>query len=382
MIKYLLVILTFFISSIKAQDDFKKISAISVNALKSDKQAITELYKESLKKENSVLYKYLIESVSLLMLKSGSKSTSDYLQKVKALYPNENVLAFLEKPPLVHECQKCQGFAKILNDCRRCKKGECRNCKGEGVISYGSGKSKKENPCIACKSTGHCKDCKGTEKIPGKCVSCRGKGLIFDRKIFAAESKRLLTLLKHKAAELDGDSGTEFDKSILEEDAKIRQQGDEFLEAKKTKAAEWLELEKKRFAAVKKRKKDKNSNFITMEETEVVETYEEGGSTSTLNQICLEITEYMKGQERKAKQSILNKVYGQFLSDVPTVHVVVSDEFIKASYDYKQRAADGFFRFSLLRAERNGYDSIAFKLLDSAGNQIGVSTEKGFVFKK
>ena len=383
MFRTTLVFLLICVVSLSAQEDFKKISETGAKAKAGDKQAITDLYKASLDKNNKELHAYLVKAVSLMMLKSSSKATGKYLQSVKALNLDPNVLLFLETPPVLQDCVKCKGFGLSLTECRRCKDGACRNCKGNGVISYGSGKSKKENPCVSCKKSGHCQSCKGSNKIPAKCTSCRAKGVVFNKSVFSKESKRAMDVLINKALELDGDSATAFDVEVLDADKKIHTDAEEWLVARKSRAAQWKELEGKRLAAVKKRNtQKKNSSFITMEETEVVETYEEGGSTSTLDQICLEISDYLKGQERKSKQSILNKVYGQFLSDVATVHVVVSDEFVKASYDYKQRAADGFFRFSLLRAERNGYDGIAFILLDSSGKQLGGSTEKGFVLKK
>ena len=380
--KSVILFFLFIVCNLYAQEDFKKISEISLKAKSGDKESITELYKASLDKTNKELHPYLVKAVSLMMLESSSKAIGKYLQNVKSLSQENSDLSFLETPPLLKECEKCTGFGVALVDCRKCQDGACRNCKGEGVITYGSGKSKKENPCIGCKSTGHCQSCKGSAKVAGKCIDCRARGTSFDKSCFAAESKRALDVLTNKALELDGDSSTVFDVEILDTDKKIQQQGREWLTARKAKSAEWLELEKKRLAAVKKRKKEKNSNLITLVETEVVETYEEGGSTPTLDQVCLEITEYLKGQERKSKQSVLNKVYGQFLSDVPTVHVVVTDEFKNSPFDYKKRAADGFFQFSLLRAQRNGYDGIAFVLLDSAGNQLGASTEKGFILKK
>ena len=110
---------------------------------------------------------------------------------------------------------------------------------------------------------------------------------------------------------------------------------------------------------VRKKKKlvKSDPNYITTVEGEVVESYEEGGSTSTLDHICLEIKEYLRAQELKSKQKFLIKVYGQFLSDVPTIHLVVSENFSKSDYDYKLRAADGFYKFSALRAQANGYDA-------------------------
>ncbi len=378
-----ILIFLFLSFSLSAQVDFTKISEMASKAKEGDKESITALYKASLDKKNKELHPYLVKAVTLMMLKSSSKATGKYLQNVKSLKLIPNVLSFLESPPILKDCHKCKGFGVSLVDCRKCKEGACRNCKGEAVISYGSGKSRKENPCVSCKETGHCQSCKGSNKLPTKCTVCRAKGAIFDRTAFAPESKRALELLLNKSLELDGDSSTVFDVEVLNEEKKIQQAAKDWLKARAKRAAEWQELEKKRLAAVKKRNRgNKDSKFITMEETAVVETYEEGGSTSTLDHICKEISEYIKGQERKSKQSVLVKVYGQFLSDVPTVHVVVTDEFKNASFDYKQRAAEGFFKFSLLRAQRNGYDGIAFVLLDNAGNQLGSTNPQGFVLNK
>jgi len=374
------LLLTF---SLFAQEDFKQINEIATKAKEGDKGAITALYKASLDKQNKQLHPYLVKAVTLMMLKSSSKATGKYLQSVKSLKLTPNVLSFLETPPVLQDCQKCKGFGLALVDCRKCKEGACRNCKGNGVIVYGSGKSRKENPCVSCKKTGHCQSCKGSDKVASKCTVCRAKGATFNKAAFAQESKKALDLLINKALELDGDASTDFDVEVINAEKKTLEDAKAWLLARKKLAVEWKKLEKKRLAAVKKRNRgNKDSKFITMEETAVVETYEEGGSTPTLDHVCKEIAEYIRGQERKSKQSVLVKVYGQFLSDVPTVHVVVTDKFKKSSYDYKQRAADGFFRFSLLRAERNGYDGVAFVLLDNSGNQLGSTNKNGFVLKK
>lgn len=379
-------IITFFISLsvIWAQENFQNLSEIAEKSKDGDKQALAELYNESLKKENKSLRQYMVKAVTLLMLKSGSKSTAAYLKKVSTRFPNEDLFRFLEIPPIQHECTKCTGFGKTHINCQKCKaSGDCKNCKGKGAIIYGNGKSRTESPCIQCKSSGHCKSCKGTQKIVISCIVCRSKGSVFSKESLREESSRAFNLLIQKSYELDGDESTVFDTKVIEQEKQINSAGEEWLAARKNKDAEWQELEKKRFAAVKKKQTKKDGpNYITTVGEEVVETYEEGGSTSTLDHICLEIKEYLTAQELKSKQKFLIKVYGQFLSDIPTVHLVVSENFSTAAYDYKKRAADGFYRFAVLRAQQNGYDEIDFKLLEKDGSQIGGIKENGFWIKK
>lgn len=383
MIKKVLITLLISLNSLWAQEDFKHIEDICLKAKEGDKQALTELFKESLNKENKSLREYLVRVVTLLMLKTSSKSTSKYIQKVSSLYPDSKVFSFLEIPPIQQECTKCKGFGRKLLNCSKCKDGQCKNCKGQGAIIYGNGKSRRESACIQCKSTGNCKTCSGSSKIPVKCSVCRAKGSVFDKASLSIESTRAFNVLIQKAYELDGDSNTVVDRKILDKEKEIINHGNNWLTLHKSKEAEWLELEKKRLASVKKKKPVKNGpNYITTVEEELVESYEEGGSTSTLDHICLEIKEYLRAQELKSKQKFLIKVYGQFLSDVPTVHLVVSENFSKSDYDYKLRAADGFYKFSALRAQANGYQEIDFKLLTKDGSQFGGLNEIGFWINK
>ena len=376
MTKIVLGILILFSVHSWAQEDFKLIADLAAKAKDGDNSVLKDLYKQSLNKENKSLRKYLVRAVTLSMLKSSSKATQPYLKKVTAAFPDENLLYFLNEPPLLSECTACKSFGKKLKDCSQCKEGACRNCKGEGVIIYGNGKSRKENPCIACKESGHCKPCKGTGELVTKCLSCSTKGFRINKASFASESQRTMNVLLNKAYELDGDTSTVFDADLLKADEEYAKK---FSEELKERDAKWLDLEKKRLAAVKKKASAKKGlNYITTVTEEVVENYEEGGSTTTLDLICTEVSNYLQAQEKKSKQKILEKVYGQFLSDVPTVHVVVADDFVNASLDYQQRAADGFFRFAVLRAQRNGYDDIDFKVLNSKGNQIGGITDSGF----
>lgn len=379
--KVLLTILIMISSTVWSQDAAKEIFDASSQVLSGDKAALKTLYELSLDSKNEKLRPQLVHAVTLLMLVHSPANTKKYIQTVQKQYQDKTLFKFLEYPPLRVECADCKGYGNTHVECRRCKDGNCRNCKGEGVITYGNGKSRKENGCSTCKATGYCSYCKGTKNLSSKCRTCRTSGFAFNAKAAGSESKKILSVLMTKAAEIDTSLEIESDPELMKQYSEMQTTGEKWLASVKQKQSDWPEMEKKRFAAMKKKKK-KAPGLVTMVEEEVVETYEEGGSTPTLDRICLEISEYLKGQERKSKQNILVKVYGQFLSDLPTVHIVVTDEFVNSAYDYKQRAADGFFRFTLLRAQRNGYDEIGFKLLNNAGEQIGGIKDNEFVLNK
>lgn len=372
----------FFISIVNlcAQTDFKLIAELVVKAKSGEVSGLRELHKESLDKKNNYLRKYLVKFVALSMLNNSSKATTGYFKKVTSGYATENLLGFLQQPPIQIDCTLCKAFGKKLKPCIKCKDGACRNCKGEGAIIYGNGKSRKESPCASCESSGNCVTCKGTGDVVAKCRACVGKGHRMNKIIFRKESDRALEVLLNKVYELDGDPSTVFDAQLLKEDEEYVEKYKAELKARE---ARWRELEIIRCGTVKfPRQGKKGPNSITTDGEEIVENYVEGGSTPTLDHVCLEITEYLKAQELKSKQKFLIKVYGQFLNDVPTVHVAVSENFTTASYDYKLRAADGFYRFAALRAQANGYEEIDFKLLSNDGTQIGGVNEKGFWVKK
>ena len=380
MVKAVTLILFFSVCSLWSQVDYKLIAESATKAKSGESTALRELYKQSLDPKNTSLRKYLVKTVALSMLKSSSKATTPYLKKVSSDFPDENLLEFLQLPPIQVDCRFCDAYGKKLKDCTQCKEGACRNCKGEGAVIYGNGKSRKESPCLSCKSSGHCEPCKGTGELVTNCRTCAGKGHVLNRGSFIKECARSIDLLLNKIYELDDDPATVFDVDFLKKDA-VR--AEQFIAAQKARAKQWRENEIIRCGLPKKRKQEKDKpGYITTVAEGVSESYEEGGSTSTLDHICLEISEYLKAQELKSKQKFLIKVYGQFLSDVPTVHVVVSENFTTASYDYKMRAGDGFYKFSALRAQANGYESIDFKVLDSAGVQLGGVNEKGFWINK
>lgn len=379
--KFLFTVFLILSSTVWSQDAAKEIFNTSNQILGGDNGALKTLYEHSLDAKNEKLRPQLVHAVTLLMLIHSPANTKKYIQTVQKQYQDKNLFKFLECPPLRVECADCKGYGNAHTECRRCKDGNCRNCKGEGVIVYGNGKSRKENDCSTCKATGYCTYCKGTKKLSTKCRTCRASGVVFDAKAAGSESKKILSVLMTKAAEIDSSLENKADSELMKQYSEMLSSGEKWIASVKQKQSDWPEMEKKRFDAVKKKKKQA-PGLVTMVEEEVVETYEEGGSTPTLDRICLEISEYLKGQERKSKQSILVKVYGQFLSDTPTIHIVVTDDFVKFGYDYKQRAADGFFRFTLLRAQRNGYDEIGFKLLNNAGEQIGGIKDNEFVLNK
>ena len=118
-------------------------------------------------------------------------------------------------------------------------------------------------------------------------------------------------------------------------------------------------------------KKKKEQKAVVGNTVTYVETYEEGGSTANLDHLCKEVSDFIKAKGRQAKQSVIENVYGKYLSDLATVHIVVTDNFLASGQDYKQRTAEGFYQFTLLRAERNGYAQIGLILLDTTGNEIG-----------
>lgn len=378
--KKILVLLILCQFSLWSQD-YTLIHESTAKIIAGEKAPLKEILMESYKKENESIRPYLVKAISLTMMSSGSKATSSYVSKISKTY-SQDLFKFLSLPPLRDNCETCDSFGKTLASCNKCQKGQCRNCKGAGFISYGKGKSLTKRDCNTCKKSGFCGVCKGTEKLATDCRKCKTHGYVYDKTAFKDEATKAWQVLLHKSAELGLLNEFTVDQELLKQDEEANKKGLEWLNEITAKKEQWETQEEERFAAFLESQKKAQPKEEGMGEV-VVESYIEGGSTPSLDHLCKEVREYLKAQEKKSKQSFLGSVYGKFLSDIPTVHIVVTEGFTNASHDYRQRAADGFFKFALMRADRNGYaGGIGFKLLDEAGNELGTAQNDTFTVPK
>jgi hypothetical protein len=352
-------------------DDHQVIHENTAKYINGDKTAIKVLYAQSVSTKDQELRPYLAKVITLMMLKSASKKTSDYVKKMGQKYKADNLFTFLRTAPLKAECKSCKGFAKTLARCIKCKKGQCRNCKGDGFNSYGRGKSLVKRDCKSCKKTGYCPSCKGSEKISIDCRRCKKSGTIFNKAAIAIELKKSLNLLLHKSAQLGNIADFTVDENLFTTEKEDLEKSQLWQQAISQKKSLWLDSEEKRIATIIKKQQAANAVNNPLEGEVTVENYEEGGSTPTLDQITLEVSDYLKAQEKKAKHPFFVKSYGKFLSDIATIHIVVNKGFTDQNLDYRQRAGDGFYRFAVMRAERNGYAGIAVVMLNDTGEVIG-----------
>lgn len=302
------------------------------------------------------------------MLKTGSKSLRNYLKSIQNIENGKNLLFFLETPPIKNDCNSCKKLGSSIIDCKKCKNGECLKCEGMGQHKSGRGKNEKIVDCRSCKTSGFCGTCQGQIKLKVTCKPCTGTGSRFNKSSFASEEKRSYQVLIHKSASLSKSVDFEVDKQLLTEDQTKTAEGKKWLAQHKKKIAAFEAKEQQRIAMVTG---TAQARPMMTKGDQVQEDFENGKSTDRLKQLCKEVEGYIKGQERKSKMVLLQKVYGKYKNDLPTVHIVLKSGFTSQAKDWRLRTGQGFYQFAKLRGMTAGYDKIGFILLDQKGKILG-----------
>lgn len=344
--------------------EMEEIHNAAVKAETGDINSIKSLYKISLSTKNEAIKPYLIRAVTMTMLKTRSKSLVNYIKTVQNHRNGKNLLLFLETKPIKIPCNSCKELGKTLEKCTTCKTGECLKCEGLGTYTK---KVKKEDVsvnCEDCKTSGFCKDCKGSKKAAIVCKDCKGFGSNFNPAVYSAEEKRAYQALIHKSAFLSEDVDFKADQSVISEDDKMMAQSIKWLKDQKKKKAAFEKKEKQRLAKASGTEEYKP---LMTEGSTVQEDFENGKSTEKLDQLCKEVGAYIKAQERRSKMDLMAKIYGEYKSDIPTVFLVLKNDFTSQSKEWRLRTAQGFYEYAKLRGMTAGYDKIGFIVTDQNG---------------
>ena len=345
-------ILCFFMVGLQANaidedNDYFKIYHAAVKAQKGDVSGIKQLISFSSKTKSPELSATLVKFVVLGMLKSKSKSLSKYLKRVKPAH-----IAFLEDAPLRKNCLKCEGNKVYEEQCRQCKKGICRGCRGTGQIKYEGFNEMVVKVCPSCKGSKECIKCDGTSTEKKDCLSCRKTGTFFDRKAIPAEYKDTLAAIIQISPELAFDEGL----YIGVGKNKILLAATEAVEKEKrlAKLEARRALEKQQEVARSIREQQQVTKIQREKPDKIYVVREAKNSQEDIDRATLEMRNYLKNQERSLKVTLFETIAVKVESGSPTLYIEVSSSLMSNSDDSRKQYFEGFKRFWELRARNNG----------------------------
>lgn len=333
-------------STINKDNKYYNIYHAALKVKNNQNSGIRDLMKFSLGKHEKELSQELVKSMVLGMIEAKSKHLSAYIKKIEA-----HLLVFLEEKPLKINCNKCDGKKFTTRKCRKCKNGECYNCKGTGEISYpGLNGQIIRKPCNTCNQSKKCPVCKGTQIENVDCYACNKTGRVFNKGAvpgeFKKSIKKILSLTPNMAFNQGLYIGVGENKIEL---AKLENKA-----AKKR-----LKLRKERDIGERKIElalieKKKRTLEELNENKSIVPVNLAGEKQKTLLHAVLEVKNYINAQERRTKSNLYNKASGRFENSMPTLQMEISQELMNKEKSLRNQILNGFKKFWVLRARQNG----------------------------
>ena len=297
-----------------------------------DAAGLKELYQLSQQNHKDIEFsKMLVKSVTLAMLKSGSKNLSKYSAALKAKFSGKKVFSFLDEDPFQSECTRCKGQG--TNPCHTCDEGVCRNCKGKRIfIVQKAGNATEKKACNACKKTGKCQTCKGSGQSKKMCRTCNGKGSLFTREPVPEEYAKSLKDIIDNVPEMAAWKGVYIVAGI----EKV--------------------IKKKKMALASKKQAEAMARQNMPQRTD-----------TDLKHPLLEWNEYFRNRERISKEKLYKEAKAKFIKDKPTITVEVEATVARSNSSLKLQYLEAFYQFWKLRCKFN-----------SLGEDVGfVATYRG-----
>lgn len=363
---------------------FYQIYHAAVDAQKGNGSGIRDLVKLTFEEKPEELTSAVVKAMTLGMLSANSKSTNPYIIKVNSVYLNNPFLNFLDEEPFTVDCRTCLGKGHKESKCKKCLNGTCRNCKGNGEISYkGLGGEVVRKTCPTCKGEKNCKTCKGDKIEKKDCYACGARGSKFNTAVFKPEFNEALQYVIDLTPKLADEAnvfiGVGVNKIALARIDSIREVQNAKLEAEKARMQ--AEREKELARLEEERKKPKVREVKQNGQTVIITEFEttEGDSNENLDYAVFEFDNFYKIQQKRTNSSIYEKAYGKFEAGKTMLYLEISDEFQASGKGYKEQILEGCYRFWKLRSGANGSGgNVDIKMLH--GGKVSAGTKNGTVF--
>ena len=376
------------VSIVREQDVAKesiyyKVYHAAVKIKAGNTKILKDMIAYTFEEAESELTAAIVKAMTVGMLSAKSKLYSKYKNKVSQQYSDNTFFIFLDEAPFLVDCPTCKGAGHTKRKCRSCLTGDCRSCKGQGIIEYKGLNEMVKKACPVCRGAKKCLKCEGEKVTKKDCRGCGARGVRFNRGILPVQYKNAIQYIIDITPKIASDNGLYIgvgaNPVVLARVAALKaEKAEKRLAEEEASDIAREKIRQEELAQLQRQKeKDERDRLKKMEGEGVilVETPVENGVNGNLEHSLLEVRNWFTAQEKRSKTSINKKCSAKYSKGNSVLYIDVSKSFQNSDGDYKEQIADGCYRYWKLRLRQNGAGGNPVMIMQFEGEAIAVAKD-------